>query len=232
MIIKWIGQSGYILKTASTEIIIDPYLSDIVNKIANRPRLVAAPISPELIACDAVICSHNHLDHLDTEAVELMNDNLYFITTNEGKSKLAELGKNNVKAIAVGESIAVGDIKLTAVFANHTVEAFGLIVEADGVRLYFSGDTLFDEKLYEIASFNPDITFICINGKLGNMNVQEAVDVATQIGAPINIPNHYGMFASNTEDPHRFTDNISGGFIMDFNKDYTVYKQLDKVVIK
>lgn len=222
MTIKWIGQSGYIIKTASTEIIIDPYLSDIVNKIANRPRLVPAPIAPQEIAADAVICSHDHLDHLDTESVELMNDNLYFITTNEGKEKLAELGKTNAKAMSLGDSVTVGDIRLTAVYADHTVEAFGLIVDADGVRMYFSGDTLYNEKLYEIAEFNPDITFICINGKLGNMNVNEALDVAVKIGAPISIPNHYGMFASNTEDPHKFADKINGGFIMEFDREYTV----------
>lgn len=35
MKIKWIGQSGYIIKTETTEIIIDPYLSDVVNRVAN-----------------------------------------------------------------------------------------------------------------------------------------------------------------------------------------------------
>ncbi len=232
MIIKWIGQSGYVLKTASTEIIIDPYLSDIVNKVANRPRLVPAPIAPENIACDAVICSHNHLDHLDTEAIEQMNDSLYFITTGECEAKLAEMGKLNVKSMSIGETVVVGDIKLTAVFANHTVEAFGLIVDADGMRLYFSGDTLFDEKLYEIASFNPDITFICINGKLGNMDVNEALIVAAGIGAKVNIPNHYGMFASNTEDPLKFADKINGGFILDFDREYTVSKKSQRITIE
>ncbi len=232
MIIKWIGQSGYVLKTSSTEIIIDPYLSDIVNKVANRPRLVPAPIAPETIACDAIICSHNHLDHLDTDAIEQMSNSLYFITTHEGKAKLSEIGKNNVKAISVGDSLTVGDIKLTAVYADHTVEAFGLMLEADGVRMYLSGDTLFDKKLYEIASFNPDITFICINGKLGNMDVNEALTVAEKIGAPVNIPNHYGMFASNTEDPHKFADKIDGGFIMEFDREYIVSKNQEKVSIE
>ncbi len=232
MTIKWIGQSGYIIRTATTEIIIDPYLSDIVNKVANRPRLVPTPITPEEIKSDAVICSHNHLDHLDTEAVECMNDLLYFITTNEGKAKLADMGKLNSKAMSVGDTVTVGDINLTAVYADHTVEAFGLIVDADEVRMYFSGDTLFSENLYQIAEFNPDITFICINGKLGNMDVNEALNVATKIGADINIPNHYGMFASNTEDPHKFSDKIAGGFIMDFDREYTVTKNTGKVNIE
>ena len=54
------------------------------------------------------------------------------------------------------------------------------------------------------------------------MNVNEAVAVAKHIGAKTNIPNHYGMFASNTEDPKMFTDQLDNGFIMEFNKEYAL----------
>lgn len=222
MRIKWIGQSGYIIKTDSTEIIIDPYLSDVVNKVANRPRMVKPPINPTEITAHAVICTHNHLDHLDTDAISQMDEHTHFITTNEGKTKLDTLNRFNVSVLNQNESITVRDIKITAVFALHTVEAFGVILEAEGKALYFSGDTLYDERLFETSRFKPHITFICINGKLGNMNVDEAVKVAKEIGAEINIPNHYGMFISNTEDPTRFTEKLDNGFIMEFNKEYSI----------
>jgi len=130
------------------------------------------------------------------------------------------MGFKKVKAIKEGTTVNVGDISITAVYANHTVEAFGLIVKADNTTLYFSSDTLYDEKLFEIAKYNPDMTFICINGKLGNMNVEEALVTAEKIGAKVNVPNHYDMFASNSEDPHKFADKIKGGFIMEFNEEY------------
>lgn len=220
MTVRWIGQSGYLVKTAATEIIIDPYLSDIVNKVANRPRLVDAPIDPKTITASAVVCTHDHLDHLDPDAIAEMPADTRFITTNEGVEKLKTLGRYNAVALSVGDAVTVGDITLTAVFAKHTVEAFGVIVEADGVRLYLSGDTLFDEKLFDIAAFAPDVTFICINGKLGNMNVEEALTVATRIGAKVNVPTHYGMFASNTADPADFSKHIAGGFTMAFDAVY------------
>lgn len=220
MKIRPLGQSGYILKTKSTEIIIDPYLSDSVNRVAGRPRLLPIPINPAEIFCDAVICTHNHLDHLDPDTVSHINENQFFITTAEGKEKLISLGKTNVKALSMGETLKIGDITLTAVFADHTVEVFGLIVNAENKTLYFSGDTLFNERLFEISEYKPDATFICINGRLGNMNVNEALTVAKKIGSKTNIPNHYDMFASNSEDPRLFSDNISGGFIMEFNKEY------------
>ena len=143
MKIRFLGQSGYVLNSGNTEIIIDPYLSDSVKRAAGRPRTLPIPINPEDINCDAVICTHNHLDHLDPDTVVRINENQFYITTNEGKAELKKLGRTNVKALNTGDSIAVGDFNITAVFADHTVEAFGLIVKAEGKTLYFSGDTLF-----------------------------------------------------------------------------------------
>ena len=82
------------------------------------------------------------------------------------------------------------------------------------------GDTLFIEKLFGIAEYKPDYTFICINGRLGNMNVKEALITAEKIGAAVNIPNHYDMFLSSSEDPLLFSKNIKGGFVMEFKKEY------------
>lgn len=220
MRITFLGQSGYILKSGNSEIIIDPYLSDSVNHAAGRPRMLPIPLNPNEISCDAVICTHNHLDHLDPDTVSKIPTGQFFITTNEGKGTLAALGINNVAALNIGDSIKVGDFEITAVFAEHTVEAFGVIVRAEGKTLYFSGDTLFNEKLFKIADYKPDITFICINGRLGNMNVKEAIVTAEKIGAEINIPNHYDMFESNSENPRLFSENIKGGFILEFNKEY------------
>ncbi len=222
MIIRFLGQSGYIIKTDKAEIMIDPYLSDSVNRVAGRPRTLPIPINPQNISCQAVICTHNHLDHLDPDTVAQINDEQLFITTNEGETELNRLGKDNVVSLNVGESTVVGDIEITAVFADHTVEAFGLIVKAENKTLYFSGDTLYNEKLFDISQYKPDITFICINGRLGNMNVKEALMTAKRIGAKINIPNHYDMFASNSENPRTFTNQIANGFIMEFNKEYDV----------
>lgn len=229
MKIRFLGQSGYVLKSGNTEIIIDPYLSDSVNRVANRPRTLPVPINPKNIRCDAVICTHNHLDHLDPDTVTEINEKQFYITTNEGVAELKKLGRENAAALNVGDIIKVGDFQITAVFADHTVEAFGLIVKAENKTLYFSGDTLFNEKLFKISEYKPDITFICINGRLGNMNVNEALITAKKIGAKINIPNHYDMFESNSENPLLFSERIDGGFVMEFDKEYTVSETDDRI---
>jgi L-ascorbate metabolism protein UlaG (beta-lactamase superfamily) len=220
MKIRFLGQSGYVLRTENTQIILDPYLSDSVNRVAGRPRTLPIPMLPRDVCCDAVICSHDHLDHLDPDTVSAIPKGQRFITTSEGKQHLGQLGQTNVSVLRVGESITVGDCKLTAVFADHTVEAFGLILQAEEKTLYFSGDTLYHEKLFDIAGYHPELAFICINGRLGNMNAQEAVQLANRIGAKVSIPNHYDMFASNSEDPRKFTDAVPHSRVLEFNREY------------
>lgn len=224
MILRPLGQSGYELKSGSSRILIDPYLSDSVGKLHGRPRMLPVPVVE--MPCDGVFCTHNHLDHLDPETVVMFPENQHFFTTTEGCWALQALNRHQCTALSEGQPVTVGDFTVIPVFAAHTVEAVGLIVKAEGITLYFSGDTLFDERLYEIAAYQPDITLICINGRLGNMTCEEALVTAKAIGAGVNIPNHYDMFASNSADPNLFADRISGGKILEFDRLYTVEQLL------
>ena len=45
---------------------------------------------------------------------------------------------------------------------------------------------------------------VCINGKMGNMDIDEAVKLTRCLRPKVVIPNHYGMFADNTADPFQF----------------------------
>ncbi|MDD4369364.1 MAG: MBL fold metallo-hydrolase [Oscillospiraceae bacterium] len=220
MKLRWLGQSGYELQTDGGRLLLDPYLSDSVNRVAGRPRLLPIPVDPAEVRADAVICTHNHLDHLDPDSIAAMPAELRFLTTAEGARQLNKLGRERVRILRPGDCVNLGDWTIHAVFARHSVEAFGVVIQADGLTLYFSGDTLFDPRLAEVKSFRPDYAFICINGKLGNMNAEEAARLAHLIDARVSIPNHYGMFASNTEDPHKFTDLVESGRILTFNQVY------------
>jgi len=223
MKITWIGQSGYILSDEKTEICIDPYLSDIVNKVAGRERMVKCPVQPKDLHSDVVICTHNHLDHLDPDAIiEMDLATKMFYAPLDCMELLEKLGVKNKKALNKGDRVTAGEFKIEAVFADHTVPAIGLIIRHGGRTLYFSGDTYYNEKLKELKNYSIDVMFICINGKLGNMNVEEAVNLTKIICPKVGVPNHYGMFMSNTEDPEKYSSQINCGFEMEFNQPYNI----------
>lgn len=216
--IRWIGQSGYILSDEQNTLCIDPYLSDVVNRVANRPRMVDIPIKPEDLRANAIICTHNHLDHLDTDAIPLIKkDAMTFYAPIDCKKLLSGMGATKYLPFDAGRTYKIGDFEIKAVYSDHTVPSIGVIVTHSGTSMYFTGDTYYNEKLTENKC---DILFICINGKLGNMNVEEAAKLSQKINPKIAVPNHYGMFESNTENPEKF--NVPNRFIMEFNKEYEV----------
>lgn len=228
--IRWIGQSGYILNDGKTEICIDPYLSNVVDRIAKRGRMVKAPFLPEELKSDVIICTHNHLDHVDIDAIPLMKKgNMLFLAPSDAKNQLVECGVTKFKEFDEGATEKIGDFEFTAVFADHTVPAIGVIVKHSRITMYFSGDTEYNEKLEELAKYNIDIMFICINGKLGNMNVDEAVKLTKIINPKVGIPTHYGMFESNTENPENYTSKLDCGFEMKHNTEYDVLEVLKNV---
>lgn len=230
MKIKWLGQSGYILYDDKNTICIDPYLSDVVNRVANRPRMVPAAVEPASLKADAVICTHNHLDHIDIDAIPLMEkSDKVFLSPADAENQLRECGVENYVRFDEGMTYNVGDFEAEAVYASHSVPAIGVIIKHQGITLYFSGDTYYDEKLEELKNKEIDVMFICINGKLGNMNVQEAVKLTEIVNPKVGVPNHYGMFESNTEDPSKYTLNVENGFEMEYNKEYDIKEVLKNV---
>lgn len=227
--IKWLGQSGYLLSDGETEICIDPYLSDLVEELQGHKRMVAAPVSPEELRSDVVICTHNHIDHVDYHTISRMNtENTLFLAPKHAEETLKKYGVINYRSFDVGETVQKGDFVMTAIYAEHTVDAVGVIVQHHQITMYFSGDTLYSEELELLSKFNIDMSFICINGKLGNMDVNEAVKLTRILNPVVAVPTHYGMFENNTEDPQKYISQLENGFEMEHGREYTVGSMLQK----
>jgi L-ascorbate 6-phosphate lactonase len=225
--IKWIGQGGYILNDGKTSLCIDPYLSDLIEKRVGKKRLLPCPVPPQDLEAKLIICTHDHLDHLDEAAISQMNlDGKMFAGPDSCLAHLREISVAEARLIPLNRGAVVDfeSYRITAAYANHTEDSIGLVVAWNGIKIYFSGDTLYDEHLDGIAAFSPDIVIICINGKLGNMNVQEAVALTRKINPKVGIPSHYGMFIENTENPALYLEGLKDagikGFEMDFNTEY------------
>ena len=220
---RWIGQGGYLFSDGKTSIVVDPYLSDVVNRVAGRPRMVRPPFQPEQLFCDAVVCTHNHLDHVDIDSIPAMpKEQILFLAPSDAEATLRACGVTNYKNFNVGEIVQLGDFTLHAVFADHTVPAIGLLLCHGARKIYLSGDTEYHEKLKELAIFDLDIVIICINGRLGNMNVEQAVSLTKSLHPKVGIPTQYGMFLSNTEDPNKYTSALDCGVELKYNQEYFV----------
>ena len=227
--IRWLGQNGYILRDKKNELCIDPYLSNVVDRIAKRGRMVKAPFSPEALHSDAVICTHDHLDHVDIDAIPLMDKKMLFLAPSHAENTLRSCGVVRYESFDLGIRKQIGSFTLTAVYADHTVPAIGLIVQHGDLTLYFSGDTEYNDELRSIKEYNLDAMFICINGKLGNMNVEDAARLTEILSPRVGIPTHYGMFESNTEDPTEYVRRVKNSFVMEHDREYDIKEILEGV---
>jgi L-ascorbate metabolism protein UlaG (beta-lactamase superfamily) len=109
---------------------------------------------------------------------------------------------DRVTAISEGQSHTFRDVQVTAVPARHLAgipgwevpDAIGLLLEAEGMRLYHTGDTEYDLRLRALAydKEHPiDVMMAVINGTGGNMNAYEAALLAWQIRPKVVIPMHH-----------------------------------------
>ena len=207
--ITWLGQGGYLLDDGETRICIDPYLSDAVEKASGKKRLYPPPVAPKQLACNLLVCTHDHLDHLDPDLVTALEPSQAFAGPDSCVQHLRQLGRNNVTPLNRGTELTLGRFSLTAVFADHTPDSIGIMASHGGRLLYFSGDTLYNDKLLELSVFHPDVMFVCINGRLGNMNVREAVQLTEALRPKVGVPAHYDLFADNAEDPQLYLNGLT-----------------------
>lgn len=205
-LITWLTQGGFVFETDGFRLVVDPYMSDsLAGKVT---RLVGFPLALEDLRPDAVICTHDHRDHLDPETINLIAKAYpacVFGGPDRAHRHLTGLGIASPLLLELERPVRLGPWSITPVYARHSdPSSVGLVLEAEGWRTYLTADTEYDDRLFSPATASPDALLICINGRLGNMNWQEAVQTARRLETPVALPMHYGLFAENTEDPAPF----------------------------
>lgn len=231
-VLWWLGQSGFLVKSAAGTVLFDPYLSDSLTRkyeYTDKPhvRMTRRAVDPaDLAGIDVITSSHNHTDHLDAETLLPLfaaSPNAVFVIPEANRAFVADrLGCDSdwPRGINAGDSLRLGDIEITAVPAAHNqierdeqgrCRYLGYIVRLGSITIYHSGDTLRYDGMPELLRpFAVDVALLPINGNrperrvAGNLFGDEAAQLAHDIGARIVVPCHFEMFEFNTEPPDLF----------------------------
>ena len=212
--IFWLAQAGFAFKTAEGKIVyLDPYLSDVVEAMFGFKRMIPAPIPAAEVRTDIVLCTHEHLDHMDTEALPAIAENnptAMFAGPIECMREFEKMGFAADRCVLLeeGKTARIGGIDVTGVFADHgdyAPDALGLVIDLDGVRVYHSGDTAYrPERMRAAAAMKPDVVLPCINGAFGNLDSRDAAQLVRDTGARLAIASHFWMFVAHGGDPALF----------------------------
>ena len=232
--IFYLGQEGYLFKYRNTTILIDPYLSDYVDKncctdtvkwIRNYPAPILAE---ELDFIDYCICTHTHYDHMDPctlQKLAKVNPETIFIVPDFATELVNSYGISNDKIIgAVANSIIeCGDCKVCPIPSAHeelhldkngNYMELGYKILFDTISVYHGGDCCLYDGLAETLK-NIDVMMVPINGRsyyklkddiIGNMTIEEAVLLAKICHADMLIPMHYDLYSVNCVNPANFVD--------------------------
>ena len=200
MKVTWLGQAGLLFETDNKIIIVDPYLSDSVEKIEpQNKRRVPVDKSFFDIKPDIIVLTHNHLDHTDPDTLKhfiSQSGNMTILASgNAWNTVRAKFGGNNNYVMFNRHSEwTEGNIKFTAVKAEHSDEhAIGFIMEAEGKKYYVTGDTLYNKRIFSDLPEGIDYVFLPVNGRGNNKNMEDGKRFCEQIGAKA-IPMHCGLF--------------------------------------
>ena len=218
-----LGQAGVVFKSSQgTVVYVDPYLGDACNQLYGLERLISAPLEAAAVQADFVLATHNHADHLDPDAypdIARYNATALFVGPSSCTSGMRDLGipASQTYTLNHDDVLHSGSVRIHATFANHVwgdpddaPDAVGYVIDFGSLRVYISGDSLYHARMEGIASLQPHLAFICINGRWGNMSAPEAAHLATVLRAQTAVPTHYNMFANNTADPADFTRALIG----------------------
>jgi L-ascorbate 6-phosphate lactonase len=79
-----------------------------------------------------------------------------------------------------------------------------LVTFANGRSVYHTSDTAFAPLLLAAAPKGVEVLLVPINGKWGNLIVEQAVELTAAVGPRYVLPNHYDLMALNAENPETF----------------------------
>jgi L-ascorbate metabolism protein UlaG (beta-lactamase superfamily) len=233
----WLGQSGFLLKSAEVTVLIDPYLSEHLTRKyegTGRPhvRMTRAPVrGGDLTGVDLVLASHKHSDHLDPGTVpDLLAANpSATLALPEALVEHADalgLPRDRLAGLVAGGRLERPGVSVRAVPSAHegldTDELgrhlyLGFVIETGGLRFYHSGDSLAYDGLAGALGPEPfDGLFLPINGRdpargvPGNMTAAEAVALANAVRPRYVVPHHYEMFTFNTVPASAFGEAARG----------------------
>ncbi len=200
--IEYVGHATVFVDLDGVRLLTDPLLR---NRVAHLRR--STPVAARTRrGVDAVLISHAHYDHLDLPSLEKLGKSIPVIVPRGLGGLLRKRRFESVIEVEVGETLAIGELQIRAVQAEHDGSRSPIGVSADPVgyivsgskSVYFAGDTdLFDGMdelgpvdvgLIPIWGWGPGL------GSGGHLDPARAAEAAARLRPGLVVPIHWGTY--------------------------------------
>jgi len=220
--VLWIGHATCLVQMDDRFILTDPVLTTTVGQVSQR--LVEPGLDAKALpSIDAVLISHNHADHLSLGTLEQIEPKVRHLVMPRGG--LVYLTDFSFDAFELGTWQTwqeKDNLKITAVPVSHVGFRYGIdnawtdsaytgyVVEYHGLKVYFGGDTAYDESAFvDTARRFPglDLALLPISPaeprdfmRRTHIGPEEAVQVFLDLGAKVVVPIHRDTFVNSTDE--------------------------------
>ena len=220
----YLGCNGFVLRSQSTTMYVDPYFG--TGDPPNLIRMIPVPMDPaDATQCDATLVTHEHIDHMHPPSYDpLVNDLGAELYAPEASYESPDYdGEMRVPAdqrteVAVGDEFAVGDFTVHVTGANDpdAIEPVSYVVEHDAGTFFHAGDSRPADAFVDIGErFEVDAGALAF-GTVGSiyepdpdrgvrtkwyMDENEIIEAATQLRLPRLLPSHHDMWQGEAGDP-------------------------------
>jgi L-ascorbate metabolism protein UlaG (beta-lactamase superfamily) len=206
MRLTYFGHSCFLLETASARLVFDPNLTANPN--------CPAGVTPASLRCDYVLLSHGHEDHC-CDALALAQAHGATIIGNYEISEYFRAQGAKTHGLNPGGAwrFPFGRVKLT--LARHSSslgdplapiylgEACGVLVEADGKRVYHAGDTALFSDLHLVGRLGLDVALVPIGDNF-TMGPEDALEALDLLKPKLAVPMHYNTWPLIAQNPSAF----------------------------
>lgn len=205
-----IGGAGIVYKSSESTCYIDPY----VGGSTPPDFMIAVPFDPaEVNVVDALISTHGHADHCEEGIVRAFGhkSRAIFIGPSSSTELFREwgIGEDRIIELKHNDRTKVGNTSIEgyASYDPDVESSLTYVIEAEGIRVFHSGDTKFCEEFIRIGEKGGvDIAFLTLGrnppGHKPYMNACDVVEVARDLGVRILVPIHWDIFKRFSENPH------------------------------
>jgi L-ascorbate metabolism protein UlaG (beta-lactamase superfamily) len=220
--VLWVGHATALVQIDDKVILTDPVFTSSVGQLSKR--LVEPGLDPEnLPPVDAVVISHLHFDHLSLGSLDMIQKKVrMLLMPRTGATYLTDFDFP-VLELRPWQGYEKDGLRVTAVPVDHVGfrygadeawmnEGFtGYVIEYHGIKVYFGGDTAYDQKLFvDVGQRFPgiDVALLPIGPieprdlmRRFHADPGEAVQAFIDLGAKRMVPIHYDTFVNSTDEP-------------------------------
>ena len=216
--ITFVNHATLLIEIGGVSILTDPIYSLMVSPVVPRLRRPGIPFD-NLPPIDLILISHNHYDHLHLRTLRRLarrNPSTLFLPSGDGTYG-RRAGFRDIVEIPWWASVERNGVRVTAVPAKHTAGRFpwdrnkstcnGYVLETNGTRLYYAGDTGYSVLFKEIGErFTIDGALLPIGAykpydwfREIHLNPHSAVQAFLDLEAKFFVPYHWGTFKISDE---------------------------------